>query len=78
MVSETSAITTKMDRNMWGLNPTLGPDTFNQLVAYVAVTTTGLIKIKKLEITEYDFNFIGEGASLGLTKNKNETDIRKQ
>ena len=67
---ETSAITTKKWIEICGdWNPTLGPDTFNQLVAYYFSYHDRFNKDKEIrDIVINDFNFIGEGASLGLTK----------
>ena len=67
---ETSAITTKKWIEICGdWNPTLGPDTFNQLVAYYFSYHDRFNKDKEIrDIVINDFNFIGEGAFLGLTK----------
>ena len=67
---ETSAITTKKWIETCGdWNPTLGPDTFNQLVAYYFSYHDRFNKDKEIrDIVINDFNFIGEGAFLGLTK----------
>ena len=67
---ETSAITTKKWIEICGdWNPTLGPDTFNQLVAYYFSYHDRFNKDKEIrDIVINDFNFIGEGATLGLTK----------
>ena len=67
---ETSAITTKKWIDICGdWNPTLGPDTFNQLVAYFFSYHDRFNKNKEIrDIVINDFTFEGEGASLGLTR----------
>ena len=67
---ETSAITTKKWIETSGnWNPTLGPDTFNQLVAYYFSYHDRFNGIKETrDIIINDFVFEGEGASLGYSK----------
>ena len=69
---ETSAITTKKWIDICGdWNPTLGPDTFNQLVAYYFSYHDRFNKHKEIrDIVINDFIFEGEGASVGLNKNQ--------
>ncbi|MBT7543620.1 MAG: hypothetical protein HN613_06125 [Gammaproteobacteria bacterium] len=69
---ETSAITTKKWIDICGdWNPTLGPDTFNQLVAYYFSYHDRFNKDKEIrDIVINDFIFEGEGASVGLNKNQ--------
>ena len=67
---ETSAITTKKWIDTCGdWNPTLGPDTFNQLVAYYFSYHDRFNGVKETrDIIINDFIFEGEGASLGYNK----------
>ena len=67
---ETSAITTRKWIDLCGdWNPTLGPDTFNQLVAYYFSYHDRYNKNKEIrDIVINDFMFEGEGASIGLTR----------
>ncbi len=67
---ETSAITTKKWIDICGdWNPTLGPDSFNQLVAYYFSYHDRFNKNKDVrDIVINDFSFEGEGASIGLNK----------
>ncbi len=69
---ETSAITTKKWIDICGdWNPTLGPDTFNQLVAYYFSYHDRFNKQKEVrDIVINDFIFEGEGASVGLNKSQ--------
>ena len=73
---ETSAITTKKLIDTCGnWNPTLGPDTFNQLVAYYFSyhdRFNGNQEIRDIVIN--DFIFEGEGASIG----DNKKDVAKR
>ena len=73
---ETSAITTKKLIDTCGnWNPTLGPDTFNQLVAYYFSYHDRFNGNKETrDIVINDFIFEGEGASIG----DNKKDIAKR
>jgi len=67
---ETSAITTKKWITTCGnWNPTLGPDTFNQLVAYYFSYHDRYNRDREIrDVVINDFIFEGEGASLGYNK----------
>ena len=73
---ETSAITTKKLIDTCGnWNPTLGPDTFNQLVAYYFSYHDRFNGNKETrDIVINDFIFEGEGASIG----DNKKDVAKR
>tara|TARA_Y100000816_G_C26090034_1_gene575888 strand:+ start:535 stop:2202 length:1668 start_codon:yes stop_codon:yes gene_type:complete len=73
---ETSAITTKRWMEICGnWNPTLGPDSFNQIVSYYFSYHDRFNKFKEIrDVVINDFEFEGEGASLNLTKEQ----IRKR
>ena len=73
---ETSAITTKKWMEICGdWNPTLGPDSFNQIVSYYFSYHDRFNKFKEIrDVVINDFEFEGEGASLNLTKEQ----IRKR